>query len=163
MNSNESQNELLLRYLEGQVTPAERLRALELLRADPLAREFLREIAEQSVMVADLERTASAGSVDRMLPLIRPMADRSRLLNGPIRRWAAGLAAAAVVVLLAVAAFELRPSDRPWTAQVAKVIGASQLFGSRGEHLQALAPNARLRPGDTLETRSCDACGYDQR
>jgi predicted anti-sigma-YlaC factor YlaD len=88
MNSNESQNELLPHYLDGQVTTEERLRALESLRNDPTAREFLREIAEQSVMVADLQRTASAGSVDRLLSPIRPVAPRSRLINARTKRWA---------------------------------------------------------------------------
>jgi ferric-dicitrate binding protein FerR (iron transport regulator) len=157
MNSATPECELLLRYLDDRVTPEERRGIEQWLRTDPEARAFLREVAEQSVMVADLERSASALSGNRRPSSTRPVTCRSRWLNGPVRRWAPGLAAAAAVVLLAVAAFELRPSDRSWTVQVVKVTGASQLLGSRGEHPQPVALNARLRPGDSLETRSCDA------
>ena len=54
MSSIDSQHELLLRYLDGHVKPEERVRV-----ADGGARAFLREVAEQSVMIADLQRTAA--------------------------------------------------------------------------------------------------------
>ena len=58
MNPNDSTHELLVRHLDGRLTPEERQHVAELLRIDPSAREFLREVSEQAVMVADLERIA---------------------------------------------------------------------------------------------------------
>ena len=58
MNSIDSQRELLLRHLDGRVTPEERARVLDWLRTDPDARAFLREVAKQAVGIADCERTA---------------------------------------------------------------------------------------------------------
>ena len=100
MNHNESERELLLRYLEGKVTPVERQQAVELLRADRDAREFLREVAEQSVMVADLERTAQARQKD-LEPHPARTASNRRILS-PVRfgAWQWGLATAASVALL---------------------------------------------------------------
>jgi hypothetical protein len=45
----------------------------------------------------------------------------------------------------------------PAVLHVSRVTGASQIFGARGELEHALEAGARLRAGDTLETRSCDA------
>ena len=49
MNLDDS--ELLLRYLEGKVTAGERQQVVERLRSDRAARDFVREVAEQSVLV----------------------------------------------------------------------------------------------------------------
>ena len=56
MASNEDQNELLLRYLDGSLDPSDQAKVAELLRGDTDARAFLREVAEQAVVVADVER-----------------------------------------------------------------------------------------------------------
>ncbi len=49
MNPNESQQELLLRYLEDRVTPEERQQVVASLRTDAAARAFLRTVSEQAV------------------------------------------------------------------------------------------------------------------
>ncbi|MHC4496426.1 MAG: hypothetical protein ACYSYM_11460, partial [Planctomycetota bacterium] len=56
MKNAESHQELLLRYLDGNFLPEEEARIAELLRRDPQARAFLREVAEQAVTFADMER-----------------------------------------------------------------------------------------------------------
>ena len=59
MNVNDSQRELLLKYLDGHLQPGEDKPLHELLASNAAARDFLREIAEQAVMVADIERMAA--------------------------------------------------------------------------------------------------------
>jgi ferric-dicitrate binding protein FerR (iron transport regulator) len=157
MDSIEPQRELLVRYLEGRVPPPERHRVTELLRTDPKAREFLREVAEQSVMVADLERMA-LGRQQELLPrATHAAANRRTVVPVRFRPWRRGVAAAAAVAVLVVVASQLVPAGKPWILRVSKVTGSSQFFGSRGELENALEAGARLRAGDTLETRSCDA------
>lgn len=157
MNSHDSEHELLLRYLEGRVTPEERVRVTELLRADAAARAFLRTVSEQAVMVADLERIA-AGRAEALHP--RPvMAERTRkMLPVNFRAWPRRVAAAAAAVLvLAALALQLRSNSRSGLVCVTKVTGSSQYFGSKGKMKSALTSGMSLRAGDTLETRSCDA------
>jgi len=168
MNHDEPQRELLVRYLDGQVTPAERQRVAELLRTDREAREFLRELAEQSVMAADLERTALAQQQE-LSPRASQGAENRRAVRARLRPWQWGLAAAVAMALLALAAIQLSisfreprgsnafPASKPWILRVSKVTGSSQFFGSGGQLESALNAGAQLRAGDTLETRSCDA------
>ncbi len=56
MTLSEEQNELLLRHLNGQLGPDEETKVVDLLRGDTGARAFLRAVAEQAVVVADVER-----------------------------------------------------------------------------------------------------------
>ena len=58
MKDAESHQELLLRYLDGNLGSGEEAQVAELLRADPEARAFIRDIAEQAVTLADVERVA---------------------------------------------------------------------------------------------------------
>ena len=157
MNSQAPAHETLLRYLDGRLTPDESREVGQWLQTDPSARAFLREVAEQAVMVADLER-AALGQVTESSASLADAARPKRLLGaGRFRPWQRALAAAAVMMVLAVVAAELFRERTPAVMRVFKVTGASQLFGARGELEQALEAGARLRAGDTLETRSCDA------
>ena len=153
MSRHDSTNELILRYLDGKVTPEERLSVVELLRTNPEARGFLRLVAEQSVMVADLERIASG----RQQELGRLPDRDQRIVHVPSRFWLWALAAAASVVLVAVVAAQTFHASQKEFARVTKVTGSTQFLGSRGETEHALKMGARLRAGDTLETRSIDA------
>ena len=86
MNPNDSRRELLLRYLDGRVTPGERLRVAELLRSDASAREFLRTVSEQAVMVADLERIA-AGRAEALHPRRAVAEQRRKIVPANFRAW----------------------------------------------------------------------------
>ena len=157
MNPNDAPRELLLRHLDGRLTQEERLRVAELLRTDPAARAFLREVAEQAVMVADLERIA-AGRQEALHPRPIRLADQGRkVVPVNFRSWQWGLAAAAAVTVLAVIAFQLLPTTKPGIVRVSKVTGSSQYFGSNGRIENGLTNGTSLGAGDTLETRSCDA------
>ena len=156
MSPNDSQHELLLRYLDGRVTPEERLRAVELLRIDPEARAFLRTVSEQAVMVADLERIA-AGREKALHPRQVVAEQRRKIVPVNFRAWPWRVAAAAAVLVLAALAFQFRSNARPGIVRVTKVTGASQYFGSKGKIENALTAGTSLGAGDTLQTRSCDA------
>ena len=156
MSPNDSQHELLLHYLDGRVTPEERLRVAELLRSDAAARGFLRAVSEQAVMVADLERIA-AGREEALHPRQAAAEQRRKIVPVNFRAWQWRVAAAAVLVLLTVFAFQFRQNAKPGIARVSKVTGSSQYFGSKGKVENALTAGTSLGAGDTLETRSCDA------
>ena len=143
-----SEHELLLRHLDGHATREESARVVEALRKDGELRDFLREVAEQSVIVADLERTAQA------VPVARPSVPLARL-----RPWQWALAGAAAVLLLAVgvAVAQFVHGGKAEVARVAKVTGSTRFFGSTGALENALETTTRLTAGDSLESRSCDA------
>jgi len=156
MKPNDSQHELLLRYLDGRMTPDERRRVAEWLRSDAAAREFLRTVSEQAVMVADLERSA-AGRKEAFHPRQVVVEQRRKILPVNFHVWQSWLAAAAAVVVLAAVAFQFRSKHRPGLLRVTKVTGSSQYFGSKGKIENTLTSGTSLGAGDTLETRSCDA------
>jgi ferric-dicitrate binding protein FerR (iron transport regulator) len=149
MSADEPQKELLLRFLEDRVTDQERRQVNAWLGREVVARAFLREIAEQSILIADLARLEHAST---------PTADRRPVR--PARRWPWALAAAsvaAVVTVVVVRQFPAPADASPPVLRISKLTGASQHFGARGRIDFSLAPGTGLKAGDTLETRSCDA------
>ena len=60
MKDEHTDHELLLRYLDGELSPTAERDAAQLLRTEADARAFLRLVAEQAVTVADLERAEGA-------------------------------------------------------------------------------------------------------
>ena len=50
-----SHEELLVRFLDGSLSPSEEAELMQLLKQDTSARESLREMSEQAIAVADLE------------------------------------------------------------------------------------------------------------
>lgn len=155
MNPDESRSELLLRYIDGRGTSDERQAVADWLRSDPAARAFLREVAEQAVLVADIERTAQG----RQQELWRHTdGDAQGVTRVRFRRWQwMAAAAAAVTALLAIASLQFFQMRRLEIARVSKITGATQLFGAGGNVENALQVGAELLAGDTLETRSIDA------
>ncbi len=156
MTLNEPDRELLLRFLDQAVSEAERQEVDDLLRANPAARAFLREIAEHSVMMADLERTALATQPELEPRSVRPRPQRRTRFPIPLRLWQWSLATAAALLLVGatVQLFAVRAS---WIGKIAWVTGSSQVFAARGRIEHTLPMGMRLSPGDTLETRSGDA------
>ncbi len=157
MSAGPSGKERLVRYLDGRLSPEEHRQVLDWLRTDPAARAFLREVAEQAVMVADHERIA-AGRQGTFLPRPFPATGPERkTVRVRFPAWPWVLAAAATVTVLAVAAFQWLPHSGPDAIRVTKVTGSSEYFGAKGKIENALTAGISLRAGDTLETRSCDA------
>ena len=156
MDTDETRRVWILRFLEGKVSAEERARVVGLLRADAEARRFLRDVAEQSVMITDIERStraretvaSSEDPVARSLPAGEPR--RSRGLGR-------GLVALVGVAVLAMAVQRHRGARPEAVLTVAKATGSSQFIGAAGQPASVLRTGTRLRAGDTVATRSCDA------
>ena len=107
MKDEHTDHELLLRYLDGALSPTEERDVAHLLRREPNARAFLRLVAEQAVAVADLER-AEAG---RTWTLAHSQcASREQTALSPERRavmsrWPWAVTATAIIVLITGVAF----------------------------------------------------------
>jgi hypothetical protein len=153
MKDSESYQELLLRYLDGNLLPEEQTKVAELLRNNSEARTFLREVAEQAVTIADMERVEQrrqrelearhdwAGDQHTKLVRISP---RKRFTR---RSWAA---AAAAVIVLAASLYFMRPiSERP-IAKVNGLNGSLQWTGNGGRVFHNLRVGTNL-PGGTIE------------
>lgn len=162
MNDTDFRWQLLLRYLDGRLSPDEKIQVPDLLRSDPQARVILREVAEQAVMVAELERTEQSRLEElRARPASpkdpSPSADRSVVSRVRFNNWQWPLAAAAVIALLGTIIALMMPSSDPGIVRVAKVAGSNQYFGSNGQTGVGLQVGSFLEAGDMIETRSCDA------
>jgi ferric-dicitrate binding protein FerR (iron transport regulator) len=155
MNPDESQRELLLRYLDGRLPDSDRARVCQWLGESSEARAFLREVAEQAVMVADLEReardrqeamqgrTAAAPAANRIVPL----PDRS--LWRPTTRVVLAVAASIALAFLASSYFQPAAGERP-IATVSGLSGALQWTGSGGRVVRDFQVGTEL-PGGTIE------------
>ncbi len=155
---------LLLRYLDDRLAPEERRQVEDLLRASPPARALLRDLAEHAIAIADRERLADATSAagahpdPHAAPPAHPAPDHPRpvrfRLPAPFRF---PFAFAASLLLLAIVAWRFAPSTPGPVARVTKCTGSSQYFGARHGTDGPLLDDLALLPGDTVETRSCDA------
>ena len=145
--------ELLLLFFDGKLPPDERARAIAWLRSDADARACLREIAEQAVMLADIERSTAAQDPTQA----GEESGRSPTGQfGESRRWRWAAMAAALALLLTAAA--LWPTgNRGQNIRVTKTAGSTQFIGARGQAERQLAIGALFHAGDTLETLSADA------
>ena len=139
----EEQNELLLRHLNGQLGPDEEPKVADLLRGNAEARTFLRAVAEQAVVVADVERLDQhkPQTAKVVTPIFRPL------------KWA--VAAAAAFVLLS--AFVIATTPPRHTAKVIAVLGPCQYIAADGKVRDEVKVGTLLRVGDTIRTRSSSA------
>jgi ferric-dicitrate binding protein FerR (iron transport regulator) len=140
MTSNEEQNELLLRYLDGRLDPSDQAKVAGLLRDDAEARAFLRTVAEQAVVVADVER------IGQHTP--RP----AKIVVPEFRPWKWAVTAAAVFVLLV--AFVIATTPARHVAKVSAILGPCQYIAADGRVLDEVNVGSVLRVGDTIRTRS---------
>lgn len=139
MALNEEQQALLLRQLNGDLSPAEAAEAERILKEDAEARAFLRGVAEQAVVVADVERLAQHREPAKVVrPVFRPM------------KWA--VAAAVLLVLGGSFLIAFQSADRSHTAQVVAVHGPGQHVVADGETRTGLEPGLVLKVGDKLRT-----------
>ncbi len=154
MKDSESHQELLLRYLDGNLLPQEQARIADLLRYDPEARAFLREVAEQAVTVADVERVEERrqGELEAKHDWQGNRREVLGRLGGPrnrLARWPWAVAAAAVVALIANV-YLLRPNAEPEIAKITGLSGSLQWTGDGGRVFHDLSVGTEL-PGGTIE------------
>ncbi|MBC8243973.1 MAG: FecR domain-containing protein [Verrucomicrobia bacterium] len=143
MTLNDEQNELLLRYLDGSLDPGGQAEVGELLRDNAEARAFLRTVAEQAVVVADVER------LDQHKP------QPARAVAPVFRPWKWAVAAAAAFVLLA--AFVIASAPPKHMAKVSDILGPCQYIAADGKVQDEVKVGTVLRVGDTIRTRSSRA------
>ena len=163
MNDAQSHQELLVRYLDGNLRQEEEAQVADLLRSDPVARAFLREVAEQAVTVADVERAEQGRRTE-----LAARKDWARVGNETFGRtesprtrlakWPFALAAATAVVALIAGVLFSRANVQPEIAQITELGGAVQWTGDGGRVVRDLAVGSSLR-GGTLESLSADSWG----
>jgi len=154
MKDADSNQELLLRYLDSNLLPEEKAQVADLLRCDPAARAFLREVAEQAVTVADVERVEQRRKIE--LEARQDWAGNRREANGRIggprirfAGWPWAVAAAAVITLIA-SVYLLRPGDELEIAKITGLNGSLQWTGDGGRVFHDLRIGTEL-PGGTIE------------
>ena len=135
--------ELLMRYLDRKVSPTELREVESWLREDATARAWLREIAEQAIMMSDLGR---AQALRRAAPDAPHHSRPSRL------PWIA-LAATTAIILVLSALLLAKSGTTPEIVQVEEVTGGLSWTGVNGELRTGLNPGQRL-PAGTFETDS---------
>ncbi|MFL3667351.1 MAG: FecR domain-containing protein [Verrucomicrobiota bacterium] len=139
----EEQNELLLRHLNGQLGPDEEAKVANLLRRNAEARTFLRTVAEQAVVVADVER------LDQHKP------QTAKVVTPVFHPWKWAVAAVAAFVLLS--AFVIATTPPRHTAKVSAILGPCQYIAADGKVRDEVKVGTLLRVGDTIRTRSSSA------
>ena len=165
MKDAESHQELLLRYLDGNLLPEEQAQVADLLRCDPDARAFLREVAEQAVTVADAERVEERRG--RELEARQDWAGNRRGTPGRIRgsrtrvaRWPWAVAAAACLALI-ISVYWIGPNTEPGIAKITGLSGSLQWTGDGGQVFHDLRVGTEL-PGGTIEGMAPGSCCSSQ-
>jgi hypothetical protein len=140
---------LLLKLLDGNCTAAQRHSALELIQANPHAKEILISISEQSILIADIHRMAAdnysgapiselTSSSAKVLPLLLAIA-AGLLIAASIGWWLNAFA-----------------DRRALIAQVTGMNGAVLWTGDSGQILNSIRVGQKLT-GGTLESLTPDA------
>ena len=133
----------MLRHLNGQLGPDEEPKVADLLRGNAEARTFLRAVAEQAVVVADVER------LDQHKP------QTAKVVTPVFRPWKWAVAAAAAFVLLS--AFVIATTPPRHTAKVSAILGPCLYIAADGKVRDEVKVGTLLRVGDTIRTRSSSA------
>ena len=154
-----SQEELLVRFLDGSLSPSEEAELMQLLEQDSSARESLREMSEQVIAVADLERTSVAVRAETARqPQREPNVDEHAFMRGFLRvSFKFVLPLAALVTLTTVVLQEIISKEPATFLKISKVSCASHLHTALGKIEDQLEVNMPVREGDTVESRSCDS------
>lgn len=155
--------DLLVRYVAGESTPAEREQLERWLAEDPAHAEMLAGVRGAATLAGksvDPERRAATLArlrADRRAEAARPLAPRIRPFPGyaPRPRWVAALRAAAAIVLLVGGGLIARAV---WQASVQEAaVTYSVVSATRGQRLSIRLPDSTLvvlAPGTTLRTPS---------
>jgi hypothetical protein len=151
--------ELLLRFLDGSLDSSEEAEVIQVLEQNPSAREWLRDISEQAIAVADLERTGAAMRAQSTSQTNAvPSVDEHAFLRGFLQvSFKFVLPVAALIALLAVLISGIVSKDPEPFLKILKVSRASHIYTALGKIEDQLESNMPISEGDTVETRSCDS------
>lgn len=145
----------LLRYLDGQLPPKETAAIQRQLAQDPAMRAVLRDVAEQVVGITEVERRPDAVP-PAMTPARGPRAG-GRPAPTVLTRWQTVALATAASLVVVASGYSAWTLGRLPPARITRAVGATRLFSAAGSTLEGIPEGHPLRPGDTLESRSCDA------
>ena len=141
MALNEENQARLLRHLNGELSPGETEDLDKLLKENAEARAFLRGVAEQAVVVADVERLAQQREPVKVVhPIFNPA------------KWA--VVAAIILILAGSFLLAFLSANQGLTAEVVATHGPNQHLAADGVTLPTLMPGAMLKIGDKLRTLS---------
>ncbi|MBC8217164.1 MAG: FecR domain-containing protein [Planctomycetes bacterium] len=162
MKDAETYQELILRYLDGNLLPEDEDRVTELLRSNPDARTFLREVAEHAVTVADVERVerrrqGELGARRDWAGNRREVLGKSGIPRSRSTRWPWAVAAAASVALIA-GLFFLGSDGEPEIARLTESSGPLRWTGNGGRVTHGIEAGSWLG-GGTIESLSTDSWG----
>ena len=149
MNPPDQKHERLVRHVDGRLSGAEADQVAASLRDDAEARRFLREMAEQAVMIADLEReTQGRRALVHEHAAAMPARGRLARFPRPSRPFATVLAmAASIAVLLSAGLLFRRSQHRGEIATITALDGAIQWTGDGGRVVRTLAVGTKLQGG----------------
>ncbi len=151
--------ELLIRFLDGSLNSSEEVEVVQLLENNASAREYLRDISEQAIAVADLERTGAAikaQSANQSKPVAE--VDEHAFMRGFLQvSFKFVLPIAALVVLLAVLYKGILSKEPEPFLKISKVSSASHIYTAFGTIEDQLESDMPIREGDTVESKSCDS------
>ncbi len=159
MNEHNSMLELLLRYLDNELPADERTAVEDLLRRDSAARELVREIARQAVVIADVARVCSSADsegTDDLSSETEPSQTVPSDIRGPVATRRKSLMAVAATALLVVTASLFRQGGEPEIATITALNGPVQWIGSGGRVTEELVVGGTL-PGGTIELLGSDS------
>ena len=149
MNLRDPKMEQLVGHVDGRLSGAEADQIAAALRHDPEARRFLREMAEQAVMIADVERETLGRQALLHKPTPTAPAQRGiARFPAPSRRFTSMLAAAAsIAILLSAALLFLKSQHRGEIATITALDGAIQWTGDGGQVVRNLQVGTKLQGG----------------
>jgi len=149
MNPRDPKMEQLVGHVDGRLSGAEADQIAAALRHDPEARRFLREMAEQAVMIADVERETLGRQALLHKPTPTAPAQRGiARFPAPSRRFTSMLAAAAsIAILLSAALLFLKSQHRGEIATITALDGAIQWTGDGGQVVRNLQVGTKLQGG----------------
>jgi ferric-dicitrate binding protein FerR (iron transport regulator) len=149
MNPPDPRNERLVRHVDGRLSEAEADQVAASLRSNPEARRFLREMAEQAVMIADLEReTHGRRAVMQEHAIAVPARGRLARILTPSRPFGAALAmAASIVIFLSAGLLFYKFQHRGDIATITALDGAIQWTGDGGRVVRNLTIGTKLQGG----------------
>lgn len=154
----DNQREQIVKFLDHQLNDRERLEVENLLRDDPAARTFLRSVAEQVVVFADVNQSLVNMQAVKS-PAISRQIDQTKNFESPRRRtWGvhALVAAAATLAVAASVVYTNWPEPPRMIARITEVSGSVEWRGDGGRINRGLVAGDSIG-GGTLDVLASDS------
>jgi len=126
------------------------------LKEDPDLRACLRELSEQAVILADMERTQDAVGEKATSLQTTQVGSEPGSRQGSLR-WRNLLPIAALIALSAIVLQGMFGKENAPQLSISQLSSACQLFGVQGAVKDDLEVGMPIVAGETIESRSCDS------